>query len=107
MPETPSARPRMSAADRREALIRAAVPAFADSGLTGTAVSAITEVVGVTQPYAFSLFKTKKGLFLAAVEHGFDRVEQTFRAAAESAPAGERLEAMGQAYVGLLDDRAL
>ena len=107
MPETPPARSRMSAADRREALVRAAVPAFADGGLNGTAVSAIAEVVGVTQPYAFSLFKTKKGLFLAAVEHGFDRVEETFRAAAETASAGERLDAMGQAYVGLLEDRAL
>src|SRR5215218_4036017 len=107
MTETTSIpRARMSAADRRDALIRAAVPAFADGGLHGTAVSTITDAVGVTQPYAFSLFKTKKGLFLAAVEHGFDRVEETFRAAAAGA-AGERLAAMGQAYVGLLEDRAL
>jgi AcrR family transcriptional regulator len=108
MPKTtPSPRARMSAADRRDALIRAAVPAFADGGLAGTAVSTITEAVGVTQPYAFSLFKTKKGLFLAAVEHGFDRVEDTFRGAAADAPAGDRLAAMGQAYLGLLEDRAL
>jgi len=108
MTETTSTpRTRMSAADRRDALIRAAVPAFADAGLHGTAVSTITDTVGVTQPYAFSLFKTKKGLFLAAVEHGFDRVEETFRAAAAGAAAGERLAAMGQAYVGLLEDRAL
>src|SRR5215217_3113114 len=103
MTETTSTpRTRMSAADRRDALIRAAVPAFADAGLHGTAVSTITDAVGVTQPYAFSLFKTKKGLFLAAVEHGFDRVEETFRAAAAGAAAGERLAAMGQAYRALL-----
>jgi AcrR family transcriptional regulator len=100
-------RARMSAADRRDALVRAAVPAFAHGGLHGTAVSTITEAVGVTQPYAFSLFKTKKGLFLAAVEYCFDRVEETFRAAVAEAPAAGRLEAMGQAYVGLLEDRAL
>jgi AcrR family transcriptional regulator len=104
---TSTPRARMSAADRRDALVRAAVPAFAAGGLHGTAVSTITEAVGVTQPYAFSLFKTKKGLFLAAVEHGFDRVEETFRAPAAAAPAGERLAAMGQAYGGLLEDRAL
>ena len=107
MTEATSPRPRMSAADRRDGLVRAAVPAFAEGGLHGTAVSTIAEAVGVTQPYAFSLFKTKKGLFLAAVEHGFDRVEQTFRDAAAGAPAAERLEAMGHAYVGLLEDRAL
>jgi AcrR family transcriptional regulator len=107
MPTTPPIRSRMSAADRREALVRAAVPAFAHGGLHGTPVSTITEAVGVTQPYAFSLFKTKKGLFLAAVEHGFDRVEETFRDAAAAAPAGEPLAAMGQAYVGLVEDREL
>jgi AcrR family transcriptional regulator len=105
---TATPRPRMSAADRRDELIRAAVPAFAQGGLHGTAVSTITAAVGVTQPYAFGLFKTKKGLFLAAVEHCFDRVERTFRDAAAGAPAPEqRLEAMGQAYVGLLEDREL
>jgi AcrR family transcriptional regulator len=88
--------------------VRAAVPAFAQSGLHGTAVSTITAAVGVTQPYAFSLFKTKKDLFLAAVERCFDRVEQSFRDAAAEAPAPEgRLETMGHAYVGLLEDREL
>jgi AcrR family transcriptional regulator len=104
---TTTPRTRMSAADRREALVRAAVPAFAHGGLHGTAVSAITDAVGVTQPYAFSLFKTKKGLFLAAVELCFDRVEQTFRDAAAGAAPGERLAVIGEAYVGLLEDRAL
>jgi AcrR family transcriptional regulator len=97
--------PRSTAAERREALVRAAARAFAHTGLHGTAVSTITREVGITQPYAFSLFGTKKDLFLAAVEHGFDHVDETFRRAAEAAPEGEELQAMGQAYVGLLADR--
>src|SRR5919202_5636532 len=95
---------RSTAAERREALVAAAVRAFARTGLHGTAVSTITREVGITQPYAFSLFGTKKDLFLAAVEHGFDHVDETFRRAAEGAE-GEALEAMGHAYVGLLADR--
>jgi AcrR family transcriptional regulator len=102
MPTT--SRPRQSADQRREALVEAALPEFAMNGLHGTAVSAITDRVGITQPYAFSLFGTKKGLFLAAVEHGFDRTEETFRAAAASAPPADRLQAMGQAYGGFLRD---
>jgi AcrR family transcriptional regulator len=98
---------RKSAAERRRALIEAAVPAFAHGGLHGTAVSTITRAVGITQPYAFSLFKTKKELFLAAVEHCFDRTEQTFRDAAAGAEPGDRLKAMGAAYAGLLADRDL
>ena len=96
---------RRSAAERRSALVEAAVHAFAQTGLHGTAVSTITEAVGITQPYAFSLFRSKKQLFLAAVEHGFDRTEQAFAAAAAAAPPGERLTAMGKAYVDLLDER--
>jgi AcrR family transcriptional regulator len=90
---------------RREALVAAAMSAFARSGLHGTAVKAVTDAVGVTQPYAFSLFGTKKGLFLATVEYCFDRVVDTFRTAAAKAPEGERLAAMGTAYADLLEDR--
>jgi AcrR family transcriptional regulator len=99
--------PRLSAAARREAVVAVAVRHFARTGLHGTAVSAITDEVGITQPYAFSLFGTKKGLFLAAVEHGFERVEDAFRAAASSVGPEARLEAMGRAYDELLADRDL
>jgi AcrR family transcriptional regulator len=100
-------RSRLSADERREALVAAAVRHFGRTGLQGTAVSAITDEVGITQPYAFSLFGTKKGLFLAAVEHGFDRVEAAFRDAAAVAAPEERKPALGAAYDRLLADRDL
>jgi AcrR family transcriptional regulator len=96
---------RQSSDARREALIEAAMTAFAQSGLHGTAVRTVTDAVGVTQPYAFSLFGTKKGLYLAAIERCFDRVEETFRRAAKGAPKGKKLKAMGLAYGELLMDR--
>src|SRR5919198_5468027 len=105
--DTPSARTRQTADERREALVDAAVEQFAQTGLHGTAVSTITDEVGITQPYAFSLFGTKKGLFLAAVERGFDRVEETFREAAASAGEEGPFEAMKHSYMGVLKDRAL
>lgn len=101
----PASAGRRSAGERREQLVEAAVPAFAATGLHGTAVSSVTARVGVTQPYAFSLFGTKKGLFLAAVEHGFDHLAATFRRAASGAAGEEALHAMGEAYLALLDDR--
>jgi AcrR family transcriptional regulator len=97
---------RQTASARREALIDAAVEHFAQTGLHGTAVSTITDDVGITQPYAFSLFGTKKGLFLAAVERGFDRVEETFRSAAEGAGPEGAFDAMKESYAGILNDRA-
>src|SRR5215217_2218588 len=101
-----SPRTRQTAPERREALVDAAVKHFAQTGLHGTAVSAITDEVGITQPYAFSLFGTKKGLFLAAVERGFDRVEETFRAAAAGAGEEGAFDAMKEAYGAVLGDRA-
>ena len=101
-------RQRVPASERREALIDAAVHEFARGGLHGTPVDRIARRVGVAQPYVFSLFGSKRDLFLAAVERGFELVAETFtKAAAEFDPAaappdlGLR-QAMGQAYVEML-----
>jgi len=103
------ARRRVPAAERREALISAAVQEFARGGLYGTPVERIARRVGVAQPYVFSLFSNKRELFLAATERGFQRVADTFRAAAADYREGrapveceDALEAMGRAYVELL-----
>jgi AcrR family transcriptional regulator len=102
-------RRRVPAAERREELIEAAVHEFAHGGLHGTAVDRIARRVGVAQPYVFSLFPTKRDLFLAAHECSCERLAGTFRRAAEDyregrAPAGceDVLEAMGLAYTDLL-----
>jgi AcrR family transcriptional regulator len=101
-------RQRVPASERRDALIEAAVHEFAHGGLHGTPVDRIARRVGVAQPYVFSLFGSKRELFLAAVERGFELVAETFtKAAAEFDPATappdtDVLEAMGTAYVELL-----
>jgi AcrR family transcriptional regulator len=101
-------RQRIPASERRDALIEAAVHEFARGGLDGTPVDRIARRVGVAQPYVFSLFASKRDLFLAAVERGFELVAATFtRAAAEfdpetAPPDFDVLRAMGAAYVELL-----
>ena len=101
-------RQRIPAAERRDALIEAAVHEFAHGGLHGTPVDRIARRVGVAQPYVFSLFGSKRELFLAAVERGFDRVGETFTQAAEAfdpataLPDADVLKAMGNAYVEML-----
>src|ERR1700676_951483 len=80
-------RRRVPAAERREELIAAAVHEFAHGGLHGTPVDRIARRVGVAQPYVFSLFPSKRDLFLAAVERDFELTEEIFsRAAAEYDP---------------------
>ena len=80
---------RVPAAERRDALIDAAIEEFALGGLHGTPVDRIARRVGVAQPYVFSLFATKRDLFIAAVERGFEMVSGLFT---ESAAEFKRVE---------------
>ena len=102
-------RQRVPASKRRDALIEAAVHEFAHGGLHGTPVDRIARQVGVAQPYVFSLFGSKRELFLAAVQRGFELTGEVFERAAadfdpETAPPDvDVTRAMGNAYVQLLD----
>ena len=102
---------RSSKEERRREIIEAATREFAVGGLHGTPVDAIAKRVGVSQPYLFQLFGTKKALFIAAVQRTFERTIGTFRTAAAEAgdDAGQAdiLMSMGMAYQRLLDDRSL
>ena len=100
-------RTRMSADERREEIVQTAVADFAIGGLHGTSTEAIAQRAGISQPYLFRLFGTKKDLFIACIGRCFDRTQGAFRAAAEADEAGGPLEAMGKAYVELLADREL
>jgi len=96
----------MTADDRRAQILDVAVSEFADKGLYGTSTETIAQVAGVSQPYLFRLFGTKRDLFLAASELCFDRIRDTFTVAAESSP-DDRLAAMGRAYLRLVSQRRL
>lgn len=107
---------RSTADERRAEIIEAAVRAFASGGLAGTSTEDIARLAGVSQPYLFRLFGTKRELFLAAVGRAFQRILTTFEAAARE-PAPEAvarskgvdpvLMSIGQAYGDLLQDRSL
>ncbi len=102
---------RISKDERRREIVEAATREFAVSGLHGTPVGAIAKRVGVSQPYLFQLFGTKKALFIAAVQRTFERTVAAFRTAAaeagEDAGPADILMSMGTAYQRLLDDRGL
>lgn len=88
----------MSAEDRREQVIKAAITVFAQSGYEGATTSAIAVRVGVSQPYLFRLFPTKKDLFLAASERNMDDTLKLMREAAGGKTGCDALDAMGDAY---------
>jgi AcrR family transcriptional regulator len=97
----------MSADERRAALLEAAVAEFAARGYVGTSTEDVARKAGISQPYLFRLFPSKKALFLAVVRRCFERVAGTFVTAAGGLEGEEALEAMGKAYGELLKDRTL
>lgn len=94
---------RMSADQRRLQVLAAAMHEFGLGGYDSVSVSAIAERAGVSQPYVFRLFGTKKQLFLACIEERTRVVREAFRSAAASSPEAP-LEAMAAAYLALLAD---
>ena len=104
---TPPAIARKSAEVRREEILEAAVKEFAQGGLHGTSTEDIARRAGISQPYLFRLFGTKKELFVASSRRCFGRVLAAFQEAADGKRGDEAMQAMGNAYAQLLADRDL
>ncbi len=92
----------MSADERRESVIRAAIAEFARGGYYGTSTEAIAKRVGVSQPYLFRLFPGKKAIFLAAAERCLEDARRTFEEAAEGLEGEEALHSMADAYTKVI-----
>jgi AcrR family transcriptional regulator len=97
-------RTRLTAAERGEEVLEAAIIAFGESGYAGTKTDEIARLAGVSQPYVIRLFGTKQQLFLATLERVCDQIEQAFRTAAEKQAD---LESLGDAFNQLLERREL
>jgi AcrR family transcriptional regulator len=96
---------RMKAADRRRLILDAAIEEYGRSGMHEVSTEAIAERAGVSQPYLFRLFGTKAGLITAAITQHTDALRERFREAAENrAPDQSPLEAMGTAYILLMEE---
>jgi AcrR family transcriptional regulator len=95
----------MTAEERRESILVAATEEFALRGIDGTSTEDIARRAGISQPYLFRLFGTKKQLFIATVERCLRDTREAFEAAGGDRRGPEALEAIGQAYLGLLADR--
>ncbi|HJZ61274.1 MAG TPA: TetR/AcrR family transcriptional regulator [Miltoncostaeaceae bacterium] len=95
---------RMSAAERREQILDAAVEEIALQGFRSATTAAIAARAGISQPYVFRFFPTKKDLALAVIERSSRRILADWEAA-EPLPGEGRLETLGRTYVERLTSR--
>ena len=96
---------RRSAAERRGEITEIAIEHFALRGYNGTSTDQVAREAGISQPYLFRLFHTKRELFLACHEVMHGRIAETFAEAARGAAPEAAMPAMGRAYSDLLADR--
>jgi len=96
---------RQTAEERREAVLTAAAREFSRKGLHGASTDAIAKDAGISQPYLFRLFGTKKELYLATTSRAMEETYQAFERASRGKTGEEALHAMGEAYGGLIENR--
>ncbi|HST26334.1 MAG TPA: TetR/AcrR family transcriptional regulator [Gaiellaceae bacterium] len=94
----PAATERKTAEERREAILEAALTEFAERGYVGASTDAIARAAGISQPYLFRLFGTKKELFLETERRCLEDTYQRFATASQGLSGEAALEAMGQSY---------
>src|ERR1035441_606448 len=90
---------RLTADERKEQILRAALTVFAEDGYAAASTDEIARRAGIPQPYLFRLFHTKRELVLAAIQRCFDATAAVFdRAARDHSGPGDILETIGVAY---------
>jgi AcrR family transcriptional regulator len=95
----------MSGSERRSQVLEIAAQEFAGGGLYGASTEVIARRAGISQPYVFRMFGTKKALFLELVVAAFDRITEAMRDAAGTETGLDALTRMGGRYNEMLADR--
>src|SRR3954451_14287155 len=90
---------RLSAAERKDDVLDAALIEFAERGYEGTSTEDIARRAGISQAYLFRLFGTKKELYISSVSRCFRETLELFQRAAEGLRGEEALHAIGAAYM--------
>lgn len=98
-------RTRQTAEERRVELILAARAEFAQKGYHGASTEAIAKAAGISHPYLFRLFGSKKALYLTTCRETVDMLYERFRKAARGKTGEDALHAMGEAFNEAMQDR--
>lgn len=85
--------------DLRQALLAAAANLLRQKGASAVSLREVAKAAGVSHNAPYRHFPSRDALLAAVAAQGFADLRQRLVAAAESAPADERLQALGRAYV--------
>jgi AcrR family transcriptional regulator len=101
-------KPRLSAEERRAAVLDCASGIFTKGSYRGTTTAEIARQAGVTEPILYRHFASKRDLYLACLENAWEACRAMWEAAVEAEPDPALwVSAMGNAYLQARDKRGL
>jgi AcrR family transcriptional regulator len=93
---------RMPAAERRQALIEAAIRVFTEGSYRGTTTAEIARAAGVSEPILYRHFASKRDLYLAALDHVWAEAQAGWaQALSSNGDACATVEAMDRAHLSV------
>jgi AcrR family transcriptional regulator len=107
-PKSPAAAPRrrISAEERRELILAAALEIFAERGYHGSSIDEIAHAAGVSKALIYEHFPSKRDLHISLLEQHIQEIfERLASAAATSDPGEVRLEAGVNAFLEFVESR--
>jgi AcrR family transcriptional regulator len=97
---------RLPAAERRQALVEAALRVFIARSYRGATTAEIAREARVSEPILYRHFPSKRELYLACVDHAWLALRELWERAIEDHP-DEPLAAMGRCYLDLKERKLL
>src|SRR5262245_36933329 len=94
----PATTQRLTAEERRGETLEVVKDLFAERGQYDTSTDEIARRAGISQPYLFRLFGTKKDLYIATVGRCFDETLEMFQEASAGLTGKPALDAISKAY---------
>ena len=99
-------RKRLTAEERREAILEAALEVFARRGYNGSSIDEIAQTAGISKALIYEHFPSKRDLHVSLLEsHVQEIFERLAEAAATSDPGEVRLRAGVDAFLGFVETR--
>lgn len=97
----PTPAQRLPAAERRQALIRAALRVFASGSYAGATTSDIAREAGVSEPILYRHFASKRDLYFACLEAAWEDLRQRFEAKVTEFGEANAIAALGVTLFGM------
>jgi AcrR family transcriptional regulator len=99
---------RLPAAERRQALVEAALRVFSAGSYSGTTTSDIAREAGVSEPILYRHFASKRDLYLACIDEAWRRLRTLWEETIASEPdPGKWISIMSKSYICLRDPKAV